>query len=260
MVKKNKNLLESERTLYQDLKQADWLLSKEAYEYLESLLALEISAFNPEFGNDYREKLREIINLYKRIALYNICNRTKNLLVNNGNGIEISAVENYEHPVEFNIFGKVNGKSISSFRFNIAEDNPLYIGDAIIYSSGANPILRQEEIRRLTEKFEAIKAQDNPQAHHDGIKRTQDENGSKWENDRQADLKIIQEKLETLKNFTLNDETAKEIAVQNYLANLILSDMNLKDKDFTSSYEQGLEKTLVRKYPGMSVKHNIKSL
>ena len=63
MVKKNKNLLESERTLYQDLKQADWLLSKEAYEYLESLLALEISAFNPEFGNDYREKLREIINL-----------------------------------------------------------------------------------------------------------------------------------------------------------------------------------------------------
>ena len=36
--------------------------------------------------------------------------------------------------------------------------------------------------------------------------------------------------------------------------------MNLKDKDFTSSYKQGLEKTLVRKYPGMSVKHNIKSL
>lgn len=259
MVKKNKNLLESERTLYQELKQYDWLLSKQAYEYLEALLALEISAFNKEFDDDNRQTLSKI-DLYKRIALYNICNRTKNLLVNNGNNIEISAVENYEHPVEFNIFGRINGKSINSFRFNIAEDNPLYIGDAIIYSSDVNPILRQEEIARLTKDYNAIESQDNPQAHHDGVKRTQDENGSKWESNRQADLKRIKERLESLKKFTLDDTTTEEIAVQNYLANLILNDMNLTETDFTSSYNQGLEKTLVRKYPGMSVKHNIKSL
>ena len=259
MVNKNKTILESQKELYQDLKQYEWLLSKESYEYLESLLALEISAFNKEFNNDNREILRKI-ELYKRIVIYNICNRTKNLLLNNGNGIEISTVENYKHPVEFSIFGKMNGKSINSFRFNIEEDSPLYIGDAIIYSSDPNSILRQEEIKRLTKEYEAKFKQDNPHAHHDGVKRFQDENGSRWETSRQADLEIINKKLTSLNNFSLDNTTNELIVAQNYLAGLILDDMHLKDEDFTSSYQHGLEKTLVRKYPGMSVKHNVKNL
>ena len=259
MVNKNKTILESQKKLYQDLKQYEWLLSRESYEYLESLLALEISAFNKEFNNDNREILRKI-ELYKRIVIYNICNRTKNLLLNNSNGIEISTVENYEHPVEFSIYGKMNGNSINCFRFNIEEDSPLYIGDAIIYSSDPNSILRQEEIKRLTKEYEAKLKQDNPHARHDGVKRFQDENGSKWETSRQADLEIINKKLTSLRNFSLDNTTNELIAAQNYLAGLILDDMNLKDEDFTSYYQHGLEKTLVRKYPGMSVKHNIKNL
>lgn len=202
MVNKNKSILESQKELYQDLKQYEPLLSKKYYEYLESLLALEISAFNKEFNNDSRKILKKI-ELYKRIVIYNICNRTKNLLLNNSNGIEISTVENYEHPVEFSIFGKLNGKSINSFRFNIEEDSllyiPLYIGDAIIYSSCPNSILRQEEIKRLMKEYEAKFKQDNPHAHHDGVKRFQDENGSRWETSRQADLEIIKKKLTSLK-------------------------------------------------------------
>ena len=173
MVNKNKNLLESKETLYQDLKQCNWLLSKQASEYLESLLAVEISAFSPEIDNDHREILRKI-DLYKKIALYNICNRTKNLLVNNGNGIEISTVERYDHPVEFSILSNMHGKNTNSFRFNISEDNPSYIGDAIIYSSEINPVLRQQELKRLEEEYQIKLNQDNPQARHDGIKRFQD--------------------------------------------------------------------------------------
>ena len=259
MVNKNKSILESQKELYQDLKQYEPLLSKEYYEYLESLLALEISAFNKEFNNDSRKILRKI-ELYKRIVIYNICNRTKNLLLNNSNGIEISTVENYEHPVEFSIFGKLNGKSINSFRFNIEEDSPLYIGDAIIYSSDPNSILRQEEIKRLTKEYEAKFKQDNPHAHHDGVKRFQDENGSRWETSRQADLEIINKKLTSLNNFSLNNAINELIAAQNYLANLILEDMNLLDTDFEPAYNHGLEKTLVRKYPGMSIKRNITNL
>ena len=36
MVNKNKSILESQKELYQDLKQYEPLLSKEYYEYLES--------------------------------------------------------------------------------------------------------------------------------------------------------------------------------------------------------------------------------
>lgn len=259
MVNKNKSILESQKELYQDLKQYEPLLSKEYYEYLESLLALEISAFNKEFNNDSRKILRKI-ELYKRIVIYNICNRTKNLLLNNSNGIEISTVENYEHPVEFSIFGKLNGKSINSFRFNIEEDSPLYIGDAIIYSSEINPILRQQELKRLEEEYQIKLNQDNPQARHDGIKRFQDENGSKWEASHQAELDKISRKISSLKGFNVDNATAEEIAAQNYLANLILKDMNLLDTDFKPAYNHGLEKTLVRKYHGMSIKRNITNL
>lgn len=259
MVNKNKNLLESKETLYQDLKQCNWLLSKQASEYLESLLALEISAFSPEIDNDHREILRKI-DLYKKIALYNICNRTKNLLVNNGNGIEISTVERYDHPVEFSILSNTHGKNTNSFRFNISEDNPSYIGDAIIYSSEINPILRQQELKRLEEEYQIKLNQDNPQARHDGIKRFQDENGSKWEASHQAELDKISRKISSLKGFNVDNATAEEIAAQNYLANLILEDMNLLDTDFEPAYNHGLEKTLVRKYPGMSIKRNITNL
>ena len=36
--------------------------------------------------------------------------------------------------------------------------------------------------------------------------------------------------------------------------------MNLKDTDFTITYGDGMKRNLVRKYPGMSVKHNITNL
>ena len=37
-------------------------------------------------------------------------------------------------------------------------------------------------------------------------------------------------------------------------------DNNLSDTDFEPAYNHGLEKTLVRKYPGMSIKRNITNL
>ena len=145
----------------------------------------------------------------------------------------------------------MHGKNTNSFRFNISEDNPSYIGDAIIYSSEINPVLRQQELKRLEEEYQIKLNQDNPQARHDGIK---------WEASHQAELDKISRKISSLKGFNVDNATAEEIAAQNYLANLILEDMNLLDTDFEPAYNHGLEKTLVRKYPGMSIKRNITNL
>ena len=76
----------------------------------------------------------------------------------------------------------------------------------------------------------------------------------------QAELDKISRKISSLKGFNVDNATAEEIAAQNYLANLILKDMNLLDTDFEPAYNHGLEKTLVRKYPGMSIKRNITNL
>lgn len=259
MVKTQQNLLESETTLLENLNQYKWLISKEAYEYLESLLKLEISAFNPEFSDTNREILRRI-DLYKKIAIFNIRNRTKNLLSNNSEGILIDTVERYDHPVEFNIFGKLDDRNFDCFRFNISEENPLYIGDAIINSSAINATLRSQEMQRLKNLHNIKTSQDNPLAMHDGITRLQDENGSSWEIKHKYELDRIKKEYDNLAMFTLDDRTKELIAAKNYLAELILQDMNLKDSDFTTTYGDGMKRNLVRKYPDMSIKHNITNL
>ena len=259
MVNTRQNLLESKTDLLESLNQYKWLISKEAYEYLESLLNLEISAFNPEFSDNNREILRKI-DLYKKMAIYNICHRTKNLLSSNSEGILIDTVERYDHPVEFNIFGIINNRNFDCFRFNISEENPLYIGDAIISSSAINAELRNQEIERLHSLHNEKNNQDNPHAMHDGIKRLQDENGSSWEVTHRYELNRIKKQYDNLAMFTLDEKTKEEIAAKNYLANLILQDMNLKDTDFTITYGDGMKRNLVKKYPGMSVKHNITNL
>ena len=48
-----------------------------------------------------------------------------------------------------NIIGIIDNRSFDCFRFNISEETPLYIGDAIISSSAINAELRNQEIERL---------------------------------------------------------------------------------------------------------------
>ena len=61
-------------------------------------------------------------------------------------------------------------------------------------------------------------------------------------------------------DFIMNEENVILEVAQKYLDNLILKDMNLLDTDFKPAYDHGLEKTLVRKFPGMSIKRNITNL
>ena len=70
----------------------------------------------------------------------------------------------------------------------------------------------------------------------------------------------LDKEYDNLAMFTLDDRTKELIAAKNYLAELILQDMNLKDSDFTTTYGDGMKRNLVRKYPDMSIKHNITNL
>ena len=257
---RNGNILESEKNLYETLKDYKWLMSNEAYSYLEALIALEISALDSKTPDEQREVLKKL-ELYKKIAIYNICMRSRKLIVDRANGIELSFVENFVHPVEYKIYGNVNGRSFPVFAFDIEQNNPFYIGNTDIYFTQVNDEVRRNEIERLAKEIEEEKKKDNPYARHDGIIRTNEEDASRWEADRTARIDRMQRNLDGLAKFPgLNKKEEEIMMAQNTLGNLLLSDVHLEEKDFEPIQSEGMKRTLTKKYPGMSVHCNMNNL
>lgn len=257
---RNGNILESEKNLYDALKDYKWLMSNEAYSYLEALIALEVSALDSKTPDEQREVLKKL-DLYKKIAIYNICMRSRKLLVDNAKGINLSFIENFVHPVEYKIYGNVNGRSFPVFAFDIEQNNPFYIGDTDIYFTQVNDEARRNEIERLTKKIEEEKNKDNPYAIHDGIIRTNEEDASRWEADCTARIARMQKSLDGLAKFAGLSKKEEEVMIaKNTLGNILLSDINLKEEDFKPIQEEGMKRTLTKKYPGMSVHCNINNL
>ena len=258
---RNGNVLESEENLKSALEEYKWFMSNEAYSYLKSLIALEVSALDSKTLDEKRDVLKRI-DLYKKIAIYNICMRSRSLLISNGEGINFSTVENFVHPVEYEIYGNVNGRSFPVFGFDIELDNPFYIGDADIYLTKVNELARKEEIERLTREIAREEKKDNPYARrHDGIIRYNEENASRWEASRTAKIKRMQKSLNGLINFSGLDKKEEEIMLsQNRLTKLLLSDMHLEEEDFEPIQGEGMKRTLTKKYPEMSIRSNINNI
>ena len=254
------NVLESEKELLKTLKEYKWLLSDDAYSYLEALIGLEVSAYDSSIVDQEREVLKRL-DLYKKACIYNICMRTKRILNNNSNGIILSTVENFDNPIEFNIYGKVNETSFPVFAFDIEKDNPMYIGDSDVYLSRLNDELRKQEMDRLAKEAVLEEQKPNPHAIHDGVTRKEEENAAYWEATHQVKLTKIKEDFNKLANFYGLDRNTEEVlAAKNYLGNLILSDMHLKESDFSPMQSQGMKRTLVKKYPGMTIRLNIDNI
>lgn len=257
---RNGNVLESEENLKSALEEYKWFMSNEAYSYLKSLIALEVSALDSKTLDEKRDVLKRI-DLYKKIAIYNICMRSRSLLISNGEGINFSTVENFLYPVEYKIYGNVNGRSFPVFGFDIELDNPFYIGDADIYLTKVNELARKEEIERLTREIAREEKKDNPYARHDGIIRYNEEDASRWEASRTAKIKRMQKSLNGLINFSGLDKQEEEIMLsQNRLTKLLLSDMHLEEDDFEPIQGEGMKRTLTKKYPEMSIRSNINNI
>lgn len=258
--KNGNSILESEKALLETLNDYKWLLSSDAYSYLEALIGLEISAYDPSIQDQEREVLKRL-DLYKKVCIYNICMRTKRLLNNNSNGIILSTVENFNNPIEFNIYGNVNGTSFPVFAFDIEKENPKYIGDSDVYLSRINDELRKKEMDRLAKEAVLEEQKPNPHAIHDGITRKEEENAAYWEATHRVKLAKIKEDFNKLAKFYGLDKNAEEVlAAKNYLGNLILSDMHLKESDFSPIQCKGMKKTLVKRYPGISIRANIDNI
>ena len=127
------NRVSSEEELYELLNQYHWILSEEVIAYLELLINLKVSVYeyNPLVSPEMKEFLLEL-DLYRKIAIYNIYYRTQNLLIKNNEGIDLVArvlTKYYLNPEGTEIYdGNVaNGKFYSGS--NLSAVNRRYASD-----------------------------------------------------------------------------------------------------------------------------------
>lgn len=114
------NRVSSEEELYELLNQYHWILSEEVIAYLELLINLKVSVYeyNPLVSPEMKEFLLEL-DLYRKIAIYNIYYRTQNLLIKNNEGIDLEISNNENGMEHLNVVGKIDNHKFNIFFFSV---------------------------------------------------------------------------------------------------------------------------------------------
>lgn len=265
------NKVNTKEELIELLKEYRGILTNSMLNYLNSLIELEFSVIKEYIGDNDRKVLSEL-EVYKRIAIYNIYNRALNLFKEQNN--EFIIFGNNEGLESLSISTKLNDRIVKLFDFDHSEHlsynqvhsgyKSMKIGDILLYQTLENTKLREEELNRVMRKLERLYNQKNP---HPSIRGVYGGSGSQWAYEHKQEIakyeKIFTE-LDSKKE--LSDEDKREIEITNQIHEILLKDYGLTNKSFeeeknsfTPNNEKSvLQKTLVKKQPNLTIENHIK--
>lgn len=247
------------------LKKYKGILTNPMIEYLNSLIELEFSVIRENISDCDRIALSEL-EVYKRIAKYNIYNRTLNLF-NEQNVPEIQTYSNKDWYKGLNVYYLLGEQKIPLFDFNYEEKEIDYklkrsgyktmnIGTIYLYQT----LDYKEE---LINKLKKLCAQQNPHR-YTFIPYIVGGPASKWGIDHEGLIRSYEKelvKLDSRKELTAEEK--KEIEVRTRFFELLLEDYGLTNEDFIeesskNSGNSSLQKTLIKKIPNLTINNNIK--
>ena len=250
----NWNRVRTKEELLELLKEYRGILSNPMQEYLNSLIELEFSVIRDYIKDTDREVLAEL-EVYKKVAIYNIYNRALNLFKMQDMQLSISGNENgFE---SLNIYTKLNDKNVELFRFDYSEGRSLNniipdsyktmkIGTVNLYQTLENKELREKELNRVMNKLEELYDKRNPYSSRRGVY------GGPSQYWRHQHLDAKNELIE---------EDKREIEITNRVYNLLLEDYGLTDKSFyevVDKSESNLQKKLIKRQSNLTIVTDIK--
>lgn len=271
----NWNKVNTKEELIELLKKYRGILADPMIDYLTSLIELEFSVIREYIKEDDRKSLAEL-EIYKRIAIYNIYNRALNLFNEKKMKYNFTGNEDgYEGliifvPLKDNNIIKVfdfNYKGFYSDSWSTVkipdEYKTMEIGTISLYQSLESKELRDAELNRIMNHLERLYDAHNPYPSRRGVV-----GGPR----RQWTYQHAHEIAEYEKRFTeldgkkeLNDMDKREIEITNEIRNLLLEDYGLTNKSFEEEVKPVfgrekdiLQKTLVKRQPNLSITNNIK--
>ena len=257
----NKKLMTKE-DIINELKSYKRILTSPMIDYLNELINLNFSVLEKRLDEEDNKLLSEI-DIYKKVAVYNIYNRTLNILKNIDGNFTIS--ENNKVP-RLEAFKEFNNKKIELFNYNyddgLYEERKLYhkyknsrIGQINLYKTEENKRVRELEIKKIENNINNIKS-----------------NGTIWNHFYKKELlkkykKLLNEIQEKGNIYSIDKE---EIELTNKVHDLLFEEYQLNLNEFedeTRKYLSKVEqpnclmnKTLIKETPNLVIRDNIKYL
>lgn len=271
----NWNKINTREELIELLKGYKGILADSMINYLNSLIDLEFSVIRDYISDNDRVALSEL-EVYKRIAMYNIYNRTLNIFKQNESELEISGNNDGIEGLE--VYASLGEKrSCKLFDFDYHEGRPMSlsskipsdyktmkIGNISLFQTIDSKEQREAELMRVMSILGRLYDEKNP---YHSRPHTYGGPAPQWAYEHAQKIKAYEEKFNQLDaKEELTDEDKKEIEITKKFHELLLEDYGLTNKDFENNQQFSgfgkekteLQKTLVRRMPNINIENNIK--
>ena len=265
----NIDKVNTKEELLQLLKDYKVILNNQVIDYLESLINLDFSVIRENIDDKSKEALSEL-EIYKRIAIYNIYNRAINIFTQSN--IPLIITGNEEGFESLSISVPIEDRNIKIFDFKYGEQKSLNykipeeyktmkIGSINLYQKIENKELRIQELKRIIDKIERLYGTQNPYQYH-----PKKVGGSyvKWKIERQKEIEKYQKMLDKIDSHNvLTEIDIKEIEIMNKAHDLLLEDYGLTNDSFeddvsiTSKCSKKKKKTLIKRQSNITITNNI---
>ena len=247
--------------LQETLKMYKGILTNPIADYLNSLLELEFSVVK-DYIDDTNRKALTNLDIYKRIAQYNIYMRALNILRESG----LSYKKKDENNI-LSIFASLEFKDIELFAFDYSNglDNlsivqegvvTKRIGDIFLYQVVKDEEFKEKELEKAMYKLESLCNAKNPYRLNP---YTCGGPASYWEIKREREIRkyeTLRKELEHQKE--LNDDEKKEIEITNKVYEMLLEDYGLTNN--FKNEEISEDKKLVKRMPNLNIITKVKRI
>ncbi len=268
-----RNKVKTKEELLELLKGYVGILTEPMLNYLNSLIELEFSVIR-EYISDSDRKALAGLEVYKKIAIYNIYNRVQNLFNQQNDRFILSG--NNDCLERLSVSTKLSDRSVKLFDFDYKEihssgwNTPeipsgfktLNIGDVSLFQTFESKELREAELDRVMRILDRLYDERNPYPSRPGIVGGP---GTTWYFDHARKIQEYEERFKQLDSKKeLSDEDKREIEITTQIHDLLLEDFGLTNESFieqSNNFEKNktnLNKTLVRRMPNLTITNHIK--
>lgn len=265
------------------LKEYKGILNSSMMDYLDSLIGLEFSVIRDYISDSDRKVLSEL-EIYKKVAIYNIYNRAVNLIKKENIDVDIEHDNNYlqftkdigkEKEYSFDDQGVVlfefdyGATSFYKGHEKSEESKSMRIGEVSLYQTFENRELREKEMSRILGELEHLyEERKHPSTFRSPFGGLP--SASSYETGTQIEkYEKLFTKLDNYNDSGLGDIERKEIEITGIIHHLLLDDYGLGPDDFVEeeiAFGYGIpyvertntEKTLVKKMPNLTIMDHIK--
>lgn len=268
----NTSFFKNKKALLTELSKYKSNLPPEIIDYLHYLIELQFSVIKPIISEKEENKIKNL-DIYKKITVYNIYNRAKQILQNNSKYVNLN---NSNHKLIGMISEKKENYNVFAYDFsNVFLKNNKLISDMEqinLYTTIYDKELKEKELLKIQERYNKELESKKPYPDNSIYFNTDyyffEEYNTEWEINHYAKLEFLRKKQRELESKNeLTNDNKNAIKIQNYLFEIFLSDYGLTLNEFKKvnnifledkENESDKEKKLVKLNSNISIYTHIK--